>query len=201
MSIFQRIDQLHRHHDAIAFAADAAFQNVGDPERLSNLSQTVHRSTSITHYAGATDHAQIFDFGQTRQDVVLDAIGKKCVLLIGAEIFEWKNRDTFCVHLRFDRTAQQSIAQKKKTEPNSDDRNQGTENERIPPLSPRSSRQDGFGVALPLNFCRNLRLAQIIGAKINNVNTGAMLDRYFSQIMQVRSPALVTLQILRDAFA
>src|SRR6266550_2004155 len=75
------------------------------------------------------------------------------------------------------------------------------ENERIPPLSPRSSRQDGFSVALPLNFCRNLRLAQISGVKVNNVNTDAMLDRYFSQIMQVRSPALVTLQILRDAFA
>ena len=123
MSIGQRIDQLHRHHDAIAFAADAAFQNVGDPERLPNLSQIMHRSTSITHHAGATDHAQIFDPGQTRQDVVLDAIGKKCVLLIVAEIFEWKNRNAFCVHLRFDWTAHQSIAQEKKNEADYSERN------------------------------------------------------------------------------
>ena len=64
-----------------------------------------------------------------------------------------------------------------------------------------SSRQGCFRVALSLDLYRNSRVAKIIGVKINNVNTGAMLDRYFSQIMQVRSPALVTLQILRDAFA
>ncbi len=106
MSIRQRIDQLHCHHNAIAFATNAAFQNVSDPEHLPNLSQTMHCSTSITHHAGATDHAQIFDPGQTRQDVVLDAVGKECVFLIVAEIFEWKNRNAFCVHLCFDRPTQ-----------------------------------------------------------------------------------------------
>src|SRR4029077_18800470 len=137
MSIRQRIDQLHCHHNAITFAANAAFQNVSDPERLHNLSQTMHCSTSITHHAGATDHAQIFDPGQTRQDVVLDAVGKECVLLIVAEIFEWKNRNAFFVHLRFDWTAQQSIAQEKKTEADCSERNHCTENQRVPPLTSR----------------------------------------------------------------
>src|SRR5205085_10115587 len=131
-------------------------------------------STSITHHAGATNHAQIFDPGQTRQDVVLDAVGKKCVLLIGAEIFEWKSRNAFCVHLRLDWTARQAIAQEKKSEADCSEHNQCTENQCVPSLVSRSSRQDGFGVALPLNFCRNLRLAKIIGVKVNNVNTGAM---------------------------
>src|SRR5207247_2841063 len=86
MSILQSIDQLHCHHNAVAFATDAAFQNVSDPKRLPNLPYTVYSSTSITHHAGATDHAQIFDPGQTRQDVVVHAVTNKCVLLIVADI-------------------------------------------------------------------------------------------------------------------
>ena len=127
--------------DAIAFATNATFQNIGNPERLPNLSQIVHRVPAITHYAGATDHAQLFDPGQTGQDIVLDAIGKISVLLIVAEIFEWKNRNPFCVHrLRFHRTPQQSIAQEKKAEANGNERIERTENEHGPPLRLASPR-------------------------------------------------------------
>ena len=121
MPISQRIDQLHCHDNAIAFAANTPFQNISNPECLPNLAQIMR--VSITHYAGATDHAQIFDFGEARQDVVLDPISKECILLVCAVIFEWKNRNAFCVHLRFDRPAQQSIAQEKETEADCNERN------------------------------------------------------------------------------
>ena len=40
---------------------------------------------------------------QAGEDVVLDAVGEKGVLLIVAEIFEWENRDAFlgCGRRRF----------------------------------------------------------------------------------------------------
>ena len=81
----QRIDQLHVNDNTIAFATDAAFQNmVRGPESLSRsharLATRFLRRT-IPFYRCATDNAQIANLGQTGQDVVLDAICKEFISL------------------------------------------------------------------------------------------------------------------------
>jgi len=73
--------------------AYASFQHVGDTQRITDLPRVL--LAAILHDAGAADHLEVGDFRQFDQDIVLDAVGKECVLLLIAQIFEWQNRDTF----------------------------------------------------------------------------------------------------------
>ena len=51
---------------------------------------------AIFHHAGAADDLEIGDFRQLGQNVVLDAVGKGCVLSVVAQIFKWQHGDASC---------------------------------------------------------------------------------------------------------
>ena len=93
MPVVARVDQLHADDDAISSRAHASLQHVDHAERLRNLRQIAFGRAAVGHHRGAADYLQVVDFRQARQDVVLDSVGKKRVLLVVAEIFERQNGD------------------------------------------------------------------------------------------------------------
>ena len=95
MPIFQGIDQLHIDYHFVSFSTDASFQNVGDPEQLANFPQVVNGGIAKLHHRRTANHAQFADLRQAGQNIVLNAIGKKCVLFVVAEICKRQDRDTF----------------------------------------------------------------------------------------------------------
>ena len=88
------VDQTHIEHDAIRGTTDAALKDMRDPERLSDLPQfPAHSRAPIDHDRRARDDSKFFDLPQTRQDIVLNAIGEEGVILFCAHIFERKDGD------------------------------------------------------------------------------------------------------------
>ena len=77
------IDQLHVHPHAIVFrvGTDAAFQNGRDAERLTDFPHA-RCSSAVAHDRSARNHLQIADFCQIGQNVILNAVSKKRVLLV-----------------------------------------------------------------------------------------------------------------------
>ena len=67
---------------------------MGDTQRITNPAHIL--LAPILHRTGATDHFEIGDFRQFGQDVVLNAIGEKCVLFVVAEIFKWQHCNAGC---------------------------------------------------------------------------------------------------------
>ena len=53
------------------------------------------RDVTKPHHRRTTDHSEFFDLCKTRQNIVLDTIGEKSVVFLGAEILEWQHRDAF----------------------------------------------------------------------------------------------------------
>src|ERR1700719_2133682 len=96
MAIVSSVDQLNGYRDAIPFTADASFQNIPNIKRPADLAQVLGSfCAAICHHARAANYPQSFDSRQAGQDIVLDAVGKKRVRLVIAEIFERQNSNTF----------------------------------------------------------------------------------------------------------
>src|SRR3954471_22307138 len=95
MPVVPGIDQLDADHDAVPAAPDASFEHVHDAKRLGDLRQIVFGRAAIRHDRRAADNFQIANLRQAGQDVVLDAVGEKRVLLVVAEVFEGQYGDAF----------------------------------------------------------------------------------------------------------
>src|SRR5437016_5435442 len=144
MSILRRVDQLHIDDDAIPFSADAAFQNIRHAEAFSDFAQIVRRfAAAITHHAGATDYAKVTDLGETRENVVLNAVSKERVLLVITKIFEWQHRDAF----RGDRFAGRRSKRQSLINQHCDDEEQDADDDEIELAADASLRRriDMFG--------------------------------------------------------
>src|SRR5207253_2049706 len=99
------INQLHVHPHLVAGAADAAFENVRNPELLADLAN-IRSLAAITHDGSARDHFELTDFREVGQNVILHSISKEGVLLVVAQILEWQYRDRF-VQLACDRAGKE----------------------------------------------------------------------------------------------
>src|SRR5207248_5860726 len=47
------------------------------------------------HYTRTTDDLQTVDFGQARENIVLNSVSKKCIFFGFAHVREWKDGDAF----------------------------------------------------------------------------------------------------------
>ena len=83
--------------DAHVFAAstDISFQDVRNSEALGDLAQVALPARSISVDGSAVDNFEIRHFGKRRENVVLDAIGKKRILFVLAKVLEREHGDTF----------------------------------------------------------------------------------------------------------
>src|SRR2546428_6149114 len=71
------------------------------------------------------------------------------------------------------------------------------------PYCARSREADrAFNVTMfsSFEFFRKLGIADLVGVKVDHGKHGTVLDFAFAEIMQVRPPMAVLLQIFRDAF-
>ena len=68
---------------------------MSDPERLANVLQIPRCRGLVLRHTRSADHFQIGDLGQIRENFILNAVGKKRVLLVIAQIFKRKDRDAF----------------------------------------------------------------------------------------------------------
>ena len=95
MRVVPRIDQLRIHSDLVRNPLDAPFQNMSHPQRLANVPQISRCRRFVLRHTRSANHFQICDLGEIRENFVLNAVGKKRVLLIVAQIFKRKHRDAF----------------------------------------------------------------------------------------------------------
>ena len=71
---------------APATAGDSTLKNVRNPEGCSYF--TNMSLSAILHYAGVADDPEIANAGKFGQNVILNTIGKNCVLFAVAQTFE-----------------------------------------------------------------------------------------------------------------
>src|SRR4051812_13175138 len=93
LAVGTRIDQLRVDADATPSALHGAFQHMHDAERLRDLAQITRGTALVLQCRSATDDFQISNFGQSREDFVLNPFCEVNVLLLIAQILEWKNSD------------------------------------------------------------------------------------------------------------
>ena len=94
METTPRIDQLRGHAHAIAFTAEAAFENVLHPEFLRDFFHVRFRPFE-SKGRSACDHLQAFDFREHVQDFFADSIAKIFLILRRAQIDEREDGDAF----------------------------------------------------------------------------------------------------------
>jgi len=58
---------------------DTSFDDIADTELLRNFFEVAGNASLILHHRGAADYLQIFDLGQTREQLFLNSIGKEGV--------------------------------------------------------------------------------------------------------------------------
>src|SRR5581483_8267564 len=90
-----RIDQLHVDHDSIAFSPHTALKNIRYAKRLSDLAQVLRCDVAKLHYRGTANDSEIFDLCQTGEDVVLNAVCEKCIILVRAKVLKRQHSDGF----------------------------------------------------------------------------------------------------------
>jgi hypothetical protein len=91
-----RVDQLHRDTHLVARALHRALDDRGDAELAADFPQIPVRLSILVH-RGPRNDAQGFDFREPRQDVVVNAVRKKTIVLVGTAAGERQhgNRVTF----------------------------------------------------------------------------------------------------------
>ena len=94
MRVVRGVDQLHIHAHLVVGFLHAAFENIGDTQLLRDGSEVI-RCTFILLRGSARNDFQVRDFGQSSQNFVLHALGKKGIPLFFAKIVERQNRDRF----------------------------------------------------------------------------------------------------------
>ncbi|PYL50593.1 MAG: hypothetical protein DMF32_03795 [Verrucomicrobia bacterium] len=100
LAVISRIDQLHIHHHAVAFFAHAALENIRHAKFPPDVADILNSGITKPHHGGTTDDSKIFDLRQSCQDVVLDAVRKKCVVFFRTQIFERHYRNAFLLRER-----------------------------------------------------------------------------------------------------
>src|SRR2546423_14540104 len=185
MSIFESIEQLDGDHDAIAFPANASFQDIRHPEYPTDLAQIVRfLSAAKSQHTRATDHAQILDFAKARQDIVLNSVGEKCVLLIRTHVCERQHGDAFVAGAGESVFVNNNKGQERAEE------NGGSH----PPLAPATFRSGQFA-----NFLRRRRVADFTVVKTENANTDAVFHLAFAKVVKVWLPVARLGEVFGDA--
>ena len=95
MGVCSGVNKLRVDAHFPAGALHAALEKMRDTELFADFAQVAGNVRFVLHHACATDHFQIGDFREVRQDFVLHAIGEISVLFIATKIFEWQHRDAF----------------------------------------------------------------------------------------------------------
>src|SRR5205814_10463894 len=95
--VVARIDQLRVYTKMRSAPADAALKNMGYPQIISDLPKIPF--ATVLHHAGPADDFQVVYLRQLGQNVVLNAIGKGCVLFLLAQIFKRQNGDSSCYRM------------------------------------------------------------------------------------------------------
>src|SRR4029453_16921261 len=100
MRIVRDVDELHVHPYLIGRALCAAFQNMRDAELSRDLEQIARRA--LESLRGSTrDHLQISNFGEARENLLLNALGKIGIGFVFAQIFERQHGDAFATDSRY----------------------------------------------------------------------------------------------------
>src|SRR5436190_2178730 len=89
------IDQLHVDHYAVTLPPHTTLQDICHAKRFTDGAQVLCCSVAKLHHRRTADDSEIFDLCQTREDVVLNAVCKKRIVLIRAEVLKRKHRDGF----------------------------------------------------------------------------------------------------------
>ena len=93
MRVGPSVDQLRIHSHLIADTAAHCLQE-GERHRAASRSRaSCGVAGLVLHHARATDHFQVRDLRQVRQNFVLHAVGKISVLFVFAQVFKRQNRD------------------------------------------------------------------------------------------------------------
>src|ERR1051326_1059579 len=82
MGVGAYVDQLSVYAHFATCALNTAFEKMRHTKRIPNLASIAH--TTVRHNARTTNDLQVSDLRQLGQNVVLNAIGKKRVLLVVA---------------------------------------------------------------------------------------------------------------------
>ena len=83
MGIVRCFDQLHVHAHRVSALLHASFQDVGHPQSFADIGQVLRRAFVMLRRC-ARDNLQISNLRQTRENFVLDAIGKVGVFFVAA---------------------------------------------------------------------------------------------------------------------
>src|SRR4029453_7751390 len=92
MRVSIRLNELDVDVDAITCVLNTAFQNVGGPQFTRDFPEICRRAL-VARCGSARDDAKSADFRKRGDNFVLDALSKKRVLLVRAQILERKNGD------------------------------------------------------------------------------------------------------------
>jgi hypothetical protein len=74
----------------------AAFEHVRNAQFLGDFAQVAIYGVLVLHHACTTNYFQVRNFGEIREDFVLNAVCEIGVLFLIAKILKGKNGDTFC---------------------------------------------------------------------------------------------------------
>lgn len=84
-----------RNHEMTTLAPHAPLEQISHPERLPDLACFALLALAVGLDGVATDDLEVADPGEAGEDVVLDALGEECVLLVSAKVGEGKHGDAF----------------------------------------------------------------------------------------------------------
>ncbi len=87
--------QLGRNPHLAASTPHASFENISNPQLLSDLAQIPMRTSNVTRDARARDDLEISDFAERGQNVILHSFCEICVLLVVTQIREWQHGNAF----------------------------------------------------------------------------------------------------------
>src|SRR4029077_10951730 len=90
------LDEVDADADCVASFLNATFKNVRYAKLLRDLREIARRT--LEALCGSTrDHLQIADFRQSHQNLLLNALGKICVIGIAAKILKRQDGDALLV--------------------------------------------------------------------------------------------------------
>ena len=90
------VDQLDVDEHAVALAPHAPFQDILHSQFPGDVAQVTNGArAAVLRDRSAANDLQIADLRQTGQNIVLDSIGEKSVLLVRAQVLQGKNSDRF----------------------------------------------------------------------------------------------------------
>src|SRR5439155_23566868 len=98
VGIGPRVDQLRVQMKMRAGPADAALQNVRYPQLVTDLAHIPF--AAVIHHTRPADDFEAGNLRQLGQNVVLNTVGKGCVLFLLAQVFKRQDGDSSCYRVR-----------------------------------------------------------------------------------------------------